>query len=117
MNEIAVARHAILDLGSEDYYHLGDAAAYLSTVPEDRRRDVAKDALLALIQEGYVQLYFGRMATNDVAPVRLQDVVRVLDDAGAWELHGNEVYCFANTPQGDELYMSGRTIPSDSPAA
>ncbi len=45
MDYIEVARRAILDLGSEDYYHLADAAAYLPSVPVQLRRAVAREAM------------------------------------------------------------------------
>jgi hypothetical protein len=64
MDYVAIARHAILDLGSEDYYHLADAAAYLPSVPAHQRHAVAREALLQLVDEGLVQLFFGRLATK-----------------------------------------------------
>jgi hypothetical protein len=51
MDYIAAARHAIPDLGSEDYYHLADATAYLPTVPAEHRHTVAREAMLQLVEQ------------------------------------------------------------------
>jgi hypothetical protein len=112
MDHIDVARRAILDLGSEDYYHLGDAETYLPSVPLAQRHAVAREALSQLIQEGLVQLFFGRMATNDVAPVARDRVAAILDDPNAWEPEADldhQSFCFTNTPLGDSVYQRGRT--------
>src|SRR5262245_16007424 len=105
MTDIDVGRAAILDLGSEDYYFLGDAAVYLPSVAADRRSEVARDAMRQLLSEGRVRLYFGKLATNDVDPVPLGEALRAIDDPRAWDytFHPN-LYCVANTEAGDAVY-------------
>ena len=94
-----------MDLGSEDYYYLGDAAAYVPSVPAERRAGVAREAMRQLLREGLVQLYFGNLATNKVVPLPLDEALRAVDDPRAWDgtLHPNG-YCFANTAAGDAVY-------------
>jgi hypothetical protein len=115
MDYLAIARHAILDLGSEDYYHLADAAAYLPTVPEQLRKPVAREAMLQLVDEGLVELFHGQLATNDMSPVPRDRVLAVLDDPSAWAGERDSdgrAYGFANTDRGDELCYSGATQAS-----
>jgi hypothetical protein len=108
MTDIDVGRAAILDLGFEDYYHLGDAATYLPTIAADRRADVAREAMRQLLTEGLVELYFGKMASNDVAIVPLSHALKVLDDPRAWDgTHHPNSYCFANTDAGGAAYLRG----------
>ena len=112
MDYIASARAAILDLGSEDYYHLGDAAAYLPTVPADQRESAAREAMLQLVEEGLVDLFFGRMATNDVVRVPLDQVPALLNNPRSWDPEADlnhQSYCFLNTDRGDAVYRSGRS--------
>jgi hypothetical protein len=112
MTHIDLARHAILDLGSEDYYHLGDAAANLASLPADQRREIARQAMLQLVEEGKVQLFFGRMATNEVKSLNPKQALIAVNDPTSWNLHGSDVYCFANTSDGDAAYQSGNTTSS-----
>ena len=84
LDYIAAARHAILDLGSEDYYHLADATAYLPTVPAEHRHTVAREAMLQLVEQGFVELFFGELATNDMTPVPPAQVRAVLNNPSAW---------------------------------
>lgn len=106
MTDIDDCRRAILDLGSEDYYHLADAAVYLPTISPARRLEVAREAMRQLLNEGLVGLYFGRMATNEVDPVPLVRALEVIEDSSAWNGEHTEpdVYCFANTDAGDDEY-------------
>jgi hypothetical protein len=106
MTDIDDCRKAILDLGSEDYYHLADAGTYLPTISPGRRVEVAREAMRQLLREGLVRLYFGRMATNAVDPVSLIKALEVIEDSTAWnsEHTGAEVYCFANTDAEDDEY-------------
>ena len=109
MTTIREGRSAILDLGSEDYYHLADAAAYLPGVPAEQRRTVAREALRQLLTEGLVELYFGRMATNEMAVLPMDEALRVIEDPDAWDVerYHPEAYCFLNTAAGDAVYRSG----------
>jgi hypothetical protein len=111
MDHIAAARHAILDLGSEDYYHLADAAAYLPTVPEAERHAVAREAMLQLVEEGLVAIYFGTHALNEVTRVAEDQVSRVLNNPRSWDpladVNGRS-YSFANTDRGDAVYFNAQ---------
>ena len=105
------ARYAILALGAEDLWHLGNADTYLPTIPPELRHTTAHQALLELIAEGLVELRFGRMATNSVTTVPLERVATILQDPDAWDPTkdvGHQGYCFINTEAGDEAYRSGR---------
>jgi hypothetical protein len=106
MTDIDDCRRAILDLGSEDYYHLADAATYLPTIAPARRVEVAREAMRQLLREGLVGLYYGRMATNDVDAVPLIRALEVIQDSTAWNSENTEtgVFCFANTDAGDVEY-------------
>ncbi|HEX6814753.1 MAG TPA: hypothetical protein VF102_03685 [Gemmatimonadaceae bacterium] len=116
MTDIEVARAAILDLGSEDYYHLGDAAVYLPTIAEDRRADVAREAMRELLNEGLVRLYLGVFATKDLKVLPLEQALRVLDDASAWDAEATypKAYCFLNTHAGDAVSRRAGTGPNSS---
>jgi len=110
MDHIATARQAILDLGSEDYYHIADAAAYLPAVQPEERRDVARQALLELLEEGLIQVFFGRFATNEMSAVPTDQVPAILNNPAAWDPAADvddQCYCFANTDRGDTAYHSG----------
>jgi hypothetical protein len=112
MDDVAAARHAILDLGSEDYYHLADAAVYLPTVPAEHRHAAAREAMSQLVEEGFVQLFFGRLATNEMSPVPQDQVPAVLNDSSAWTGEtdaSGRAYAFLNTDRGDKLYQGGET--------
>ena len=106
MTDIDAARRTILDLGSEDYYDLADAAAYLPSVAQDQKAAVAREAMRQLLREGLVQVYFGRMATNEVEALALEAALLVLDDPHAWDVEHfyPNAYCFANTDAGDAVY-------------
>jgi hypothetical protein len=112
MDHLTTARQVILEFGSEDYYHLADAAAYLDSVPADERQALAREAMLQLLEEGLVQLFFGRLATNDVTPVPLEAARAILNTPGAWDPEqdvNHQSYAFANTDRGDAVYRSGST--------
>ena len=114
MTHIEAGRAAILDLGSEDYYHLADAAVYLPTVPPEERAPVAHAAMRQLLQEGLVELFFGHFATNAMSALPLTEALRVIDDPKAWDpeaFHPNS-YCFSNTDAGDAVYRAKATPPS-----
>ena len=114
MTNIEAGRAAILDLGSEDYYHLADAAAYLPTVPPDERASVARDAMRQLLREGLVELCFGDLATNNMTVLPVAEALRVVDDPHAWDVehYYPNSYCFLNTDAGDAAYRSGVRPPS-----
>ncbi len=108
MDYVAIARHAILDLGSEDYYHLADAAAYLPALPKEQRLAAARDAMLQLVAEGLVEIAFGRLATNEVSPVPMARVAAVLHSRDAWNPEAdvdNQSYVFTNTDRGNAMYF------------
>ena len=121
MTDIDAARRAILDLGSEDYYHLADAAVYLPSVAPEQRGVAAREAMRQLLREGLVQIYFGRMASNDVTAVPLEAALREIEDPHAWdaEHYYPDGYCFANTDAGDAVYRgearhgSGQDRPNE----
>lgn len=113
MTHIDAARAAILDLGSEDYYHLADAAVYLPTVPPDERASVAREAMRQLLVEGLVEVSFGHFATNAMSVLPMAEALRVIDDPRAWDpeaFHPNS-HCFANTDAGDAVYR-GEAVPA-----
>jgi hypothetical protein len=72
MDYIAAARHAIPDLGSEDYYHLADGTAYLPTVPAEHRHTVAREAMLQLVEQGVRRTLLWRASDEryDTCPAR-----------------------------------------------
>ena len=109
MTEIDIARAAILDLGSEDYYHLADAAVYLPSIPADQRAAVAREAMRQLLSERLVELHFGEFAQNKFVIVPLQEALRIIDEAQAWdpETSNPNVYCFVNTDAGDAVHYGG----------
>ena len=106
MLDLDAGRAAILDLGSEDYYHLADAAVYLPTVPLEERRGVARAAMRQLLGEGLVQLFFGDLARNVVTAVPVDEALVVIEDPQAWdpEHYYPNSYCFLNTDAGDAVY-------------
>jgi hypothetical protein len=106
MTDIDDCRRAILDLGSEDYYHLADAATYLPNISPARRVELAREAMRQLLHEGLVQIYFGRLATNEVDSVPLMKALVVIQDSTAWNAEYPEAgtYSFANTDAGDDEY-------------
>jgi hypothetical protein len=112
MDHIATARQAILELGSEDYWHLCDAAVYLPSVPVEQRQAVAREALLQLVTEGLVEIAYGHFATNAVKTVPREEVAAVLNNPDAWRSLdlGDQSYVFVNTDRGDEAYR-GRAKP------
>ena len=112
MDYLAAVRHVILELGSEDYYHLADAAAYLPMVPADQRHAAAREAMLQLVEEGLVGIYYGRHANNDVTAVTADRAREVLNNPRAWDPESDVnglSHCFLNTDRGDAVYFSGRT--------
>lgn len=119
MTDIDVGKIAILDLGSEDYYHLADAAAYLPTVAPERRVEVARAAMRELLREGLVQLVLGEFATSEFRVVPLAEALRVVDDARAWDVEAYHptIYAFLNTEAGDAVYRgdAGRLSNPPSP--
>ena len=119
MTDIDVGKIAILDLGSEDYYHLADAAAYLPTIAPERRAEVARVAMRELLRDGLVQLVFGEFATNAFQEVPLAEALRVIDDPGAWdvEAYHPKTYAFLNTDAGDAVYRGNASRRSNPTSA
>ena len=121
MTHIDAGRAAILDLGSEDYYYLAEAAAYLPTVPTDERASVAREAMRQLLCEGLVELFFGDFATNAMTVLPQAEALRAIDDPKAWDVEAfyPNSYCFLNTDAGDAVYRgevrppSGRNQPNE----
>jgi len=109
MDHIETARNSILELGAEDYWHLADAAVYLPTVPEPIRQAIARDAMVQLLEEGLVELFYGQFATNEMTLVPRELAREVLNDPSAWigekDAKGH-IYAFINTDRGDALHRS-----------
>ena len=119
MTDIEVGKNAILDLGSEDYYHLAEAATYLPTIAPERRAEVARAAMRDLLRDGLVQLVFGEFATNAFLVVPLAEALRVMNDPRAWDVaaYYPKTYAFLNTDAGDAVYRGNAGRLSNPPSA
>jgi len=82
-----MARHVVLDLGSEDFYGLWEILWRLKTVCPNRGEadllEEARSAIAELVQEGAVALYW--RATDTSGPVRVEeDPESVLGEFKNW---------------------------------